>query len=256
MFRRDRPRCGAAGCGGPRTGAARPLVSVVAWNCCCCRFITDGWWSQGRFAFITGRRPGRRRGVIARRRSGYRRAVIARRRCGRRRRYARRWRRGGTLPRGRSRRSAALHGLATIHQHAFEIAERDIRGGEKRRHARQERRPIIVRQRVVRIIRPEHHIAHRREGDALRVQHDRRRGWGRRRSGRRRAFRRRGARSQPPGDSKHRDPDGAHFQSPTRMTSPSTSAACSCLRTLFSSARLLIGPTRTRCQTSLSMETR
>src|SRR3984893_1349109 len=45
-------------------------------------------------------------------------------------------------------------------------------------------------------------------------------------------------------------------QSPTRMTNASTSAARSCLRTLLSSSRLLIGPIRTRCQTSASTATR
>src|SRR5882762_1364515 len=45
-------------------------------------------------------------------------------------------------------------------------------------------------------------------------------------------------------------------QSPTRMTNASTSAARSCLRTLLSSSRLLIGPMRTRCQTSASTATR
>src|SRR6266446_4353710 len=45
-------------------------------------------------------------------------------------------------------------------------------------------------------------------------------------------------------------------QSPTRMTNASTSAARSCLRTLLSWSRLLIGPMRTRCQTSASTATR
>ncbi len=165
---------------------------------------------------------GRCRDTWCRRRSG-RRVLDGRRlrwkgRCG--------LRRTGRPPALASRCGlAAFDGLAAVHQHTFEIAKRYVGCGENRRDRGKESHSVVIRENVLRIVRAHHDVANGSDRDALVGRRDRWRGhhrlgrgfdvpgWRRARCQQRRTC------------EQCSSSCADHTQSPTRITSPSTSAA-------------------------------